>query len=263
MGVGLMAGGPVALVYGFMFVFSGTLACAASVAEMASICPISGAQYHWTYMFAPTGWKVFLSFMQGKKAVEATYDSIDWCTGWTTVFAWQATITSLTFLTAGQLQGIVVFSDLAYTPERWHTTLIMWLVVLVAWIQNVWGVRLLPTLELFAGGFHVLMFFVFSIVMLVMGRNASADFVFTGFINETGWDNSTVAWFIGLLPSIWCVIGKYCIPQSYGSLLSLIESQASMAQFTSAKRPRTPPIPSPKSSSTQFSSTALWHSCSC
>lgn len=67
MGVGLMAGGPVALVYGFLFTLSGTLACAASVAEMASICPISGAQYHWTHMFAPTGWKVFLSFMQGAR----------------------------------------------------------------------------------------------------------------------------------------------------------------------------------------------------
>lgn len=71
MGVGLAAGGPVALVYGFLLSLSGTLACAASVAEMASICPISGAQYHWTYMFAPKGWKVFLSFIQGAQAVSA------------------------------------------------------------------------------------------------------------------------------------------------------------------------------------------------
>jgi hypothetical protein len=54
-GVGLLAGGPVSLVYGLMFTFSGTLACAASIAEMASLCPIAGAQYHWTYMFAPRG----------------------------------------------------------------------------------------------------------------------------------------------------------------------------------------------------------------
>jgi hypothetical protein len=63
----------------------------------------------------------------------------------------------------------------------------MWLVVLVAWAQNVWGVILLP------GGLHVLMFFVFCIVMLAMSRNASADFVFTGFITETGWNNNPVA----------------------------------------------------------------------
>jgi len=134
MGVGLTAGGPVALVYGFLFVIAGTLACAASVAEMASICPISGAQYHWTYMFAPREWKVFLSFMQGKGAASSQYTSVDPEAGWTTVFAWQATITSLTFLMAGQLQGTIVFSNSTYVPERWHTMLIMWLVVLVAWV---------------------------------------------------------------------------------------------------------------------------------
>lgn len=73
-----------------------------------------------------------------------------------------------------------------YVTERWHATLIMWPVVLVAWAQNVWGVILLPTLQLFAGGLRVIMFFVFCIVMLAMSRNASADFVFTGFISETG-----------------------------------------------------------------------------
>lgn len=65
MGVGITSGGPVSLIYGLMFTLSGTLACAASVAEMASICPISGAQYHWTYMFAPKKWKVFITFIQG------------------------------------------------------------------------------------------------------------------------------------------------------------------------------------------------------
>ena len=37
-----MIRGPVALVYGFMFVFSGILACATNTAEMANIFPISG-----------------------------------------------------------------------------------------------------------------------------------------------------------------------------------------------------------------------------
>jgi hypothetical protein len=65
LGVAFTAGGPVSLVYGLMFTFTGTLACAASIAEMASICPISGAQYHWTWMFAPARWKVVVTFIQG------------------------------------------------------------------------------------------------------------------------------------------------------------------------------------------------------
>ena len=55
--------------------------------------------------------------------------------------------------------------------------------------------------ELFVECFHVLLFFISCIVMMAMGRNASTDYVFTVFINEIGWDNSPVAWFIGILPS--------------------------------------------------------------
>jgi choline transport protein len=51
MGVAFTAGGPVVLVYNLIFMFTGMLAYAASIAEMASICPISGAQYYWTWMF--------------------------------------------------------------------------------------------------------------------------------------------------------------------------------------------------------------------
>ncbi|KAF2111575.1 amino acid permease-domain-containing protein [Lophiotrema nucula] len=191
MGISLLAGGPVALIYGLLFVGSGTLACAASIAEMASICPISGAQYHWTFMFSPKRWRVWVTFVQG----------------WVTVFAWQATITSLTFLIAAQIQGVVVLNYPDYVFERWHTTLMMWLVVIVAYAGNVWGIKLLPTMELISGSLHIVLFIVLFIVMLVLGRNASASFVFTGFVNETGWSNDGVAWFIGLLPCIWCITG--------------------------------------------------------
>lgn len=43
-GSGLASGGPVALVYGYLFVITGSVALSASIAEMASMCPISGAQ---------------------------------------------------------------------------------------------------------------------------------------------------------------------------------------------------------------------------
>lgn len=65
LGVSMTAGGPVSVLYGLFFTFTGSLACAASIAEMASICPISGAQMHWTYMFAPKQWRVLVTFIQG------------------------------------------------------------------------------------------------------------------------------------------------------------------------------------------------------
>lgn len=79
MGVGISSGGPVSLIYGLMFTLSGTLACAASIAEMASVCPISGAQFHWTYMFAPKKWRVFITFIQGTCACGLGIETILTC----------------------------------------------------------------------------------------------------------------------------------------------------------------------------------------
>ena len=125
-----------------------------------------------------------------------------------TCFAWQATVTSLTYLLAAQIQGLVVLNFSKYTFERWHTTLMMWCVLLLAYCVNIWAVEILPATELFAGVCHVLFFFALAIPMLVLGhRNGStAEFVFTTFINETTWDGG-VAWFIGLLPCIWSFVG--------------------------------------------------------
>ncbi|KAF7505074.1 hypothetical protein GJ744_001293 [Endocarpon pusillum] len=63
---GLYNGGPVSLVYGMILSFIGTLALASSLAEMASSNPIAGAQYHWTFMYAPKRAAAFISWMQGE-----------------------------------------------------------------------------------------------------------------------------------------------------------------------------------------------------
>ena len=65
---GLINGGPAALVWGMLLSISGTMALALSLAEMASICPIAGAQYHWTALFAPPKIRLFVTWMQGELA---------------------------------------------------------------------------------------------------------------------------------------------------------------------------------------------------
>jgi choline transport protein len=44
---------------------TGTMALAMSLAEMASIRPLAGAQYHWTALFAPPKIRAFVTWMQG------------------------------------------------------------------------------------------------------------------------------------------------------------------------------------------------------
>lgn len=64
---GLLNGGPSSLVWGLLLSMTGTMACALSLAEMASICPIAGAQYHWTAIFAPPKVRPFITWMQGTR----------------------------------------------------------------------------------------------------------------------------------------------------------------------------------------------------
>ncbi|KAM5491140.1 hypothetical protein MaudMau93_002161 [Microsporum audouinii] len=69
MGLNLTAvftnGGPRALAWGIIVVIAGGLAQSASMAEMASMQPIAGAQYHWTHHLAPQKHKKFITWMQG------------------------------------------------------------------------------------------------------------------------------------------------------------------------------------------------------
>lgn len=61
----MINGGGPTMVYGFLFAVFGSLTTAASLAEMASMAPTSGGQYHWVSMLAPEKYKVFLSWITG------------------------------------------------------------------------------------------------------------------------------------------------------------------------------------------------------
>jgi choline transport protein len=49
-------GGPVTLIYGPIIMFVLVGACALTLAELASVYPTAGGQYHWTSILAPKGW---------------------------------------------------------------------------------------------------------------------------------------------------------------------------------------------------------------
>ncbi len=139
--------------------------------------------------------------------------------GWVTVFAWQATATSLNYLIAAQIQGLVVlnFPD-SYTYQRWHGTLLMWAITLVVLIINIWLIKLLPVIELVAGICHVAFFVALIIPLLVLAPKTSPEFVFTKLISDqSGWTNPGITWCLGLLTVTWCFVGR---PSSYGSSLS-------------------------------------------
>lgn len=170
----------------------GTLALAASLSEMASICPIAGAQYHWTFMFAPPRVAPFITWMQG----------------WITVFAWQATAMSIVFLTATQIQGVIILNYDNYVGVGWHGTLLCWAVIVVFIVTNIWGYRLLPIIELIGGICHIVFYVMILVTLVILAPRSPTSFVFTDFNNGGGWASDGVSWCVGLLTVVYCFVGE-------------------------------------------------------
>jgi amino acid transporter len=61
----LTDGGSADLFWGFIVVAIGMSLVYASIAEMASMCPTAGGQYHWVSEFAPPKIQKLLSYIVG------------------------------------------------------------------------------------------------------------------------------------------------------------------------------------------------------
>lgn len=71
---GLIDGGRAGLIYSVIWNFVGFCPIYLSMAEMSSMAPTAGGQYHWVSEFSQTAWQKWLSYV----------------TGWTSTVAWQA-----------------------------------------------------------------------------------------------------------------------------------------------------------------------------
>ncbi|RWA09390.1 hypothetical protein EKO27_g5710 [Xylaria grammica] len=189
---GLVNGGPSTLVYGLIFSFFGSLATAASLAEMASISPTSGGQYHWVALLAPRRYAILFS----------------WFAGWITAFTRIAVTASVAFLAATMVQGLVIlnYPD-TYVPRQWHGTLIYWAITLVLLFINIFGIRIFPHIETLGLILHVIFFFALLVPLVHLAPRSSTDFVFRSFANNGGWSSNAVSWFIGLLTSTYSFSG--------------------------------------------------------
>ncbi|MCJ1355100.1 MAG: hypothetical protein MMC33_005091 [Icmadophila ericetorum] len=184
-------GGPVSVVYGFIISAIGTVAIGASFAEMASMSPVAGAQYHWTAEHSPRRARAILSWIQG----------------WMTVLAWQVVVASVMFLNATMIQALIIWNNANYTAPRWHATLLM--IAFSAWacVFNTIGKRFVPIFETLAGCCHVIFFFIIMISMLATSTKASNDAVWKSFVNGGGWPSDGVSFCIGFLTPAFALAG--------------------------------------------------------
>ena len=201
---GLIDGGLAGLFWTYVWTFLGFGIVMMSLAEMASMAPISGGQYHWVSEFAPPRHQKWLSYM----------------TGWMSTLSWQAGTASGSFLTGAMIQALIVINHADYQPTdfewRWQGTLFVFSMVLVLFVANIWGAKSLPLLQNVLLIVHVFGFFAIIIVLWALAPRHEAKVVFTEFYNGGGWKTVGLSLMVGQISAI------------YGSLCS--DATAHMAE---------------------------------
>jgi hypothetical protein len=95
--------------------------------------------------------------------------------------------------------GLIIFNYESYVTQRWHATLIMWGFILIPVVWNFYCRKLLPSLEMIGGICHVVFFIISVIVLAVLARRASSQYVFNTLTHDaSGWTNPAVCWGIGI-----------------------------------------------------------------
>ncbi|KAF7187537.1 putative amino-acid permease [Pseudocercospora fuligena] len=188
---GLINGGRSGLIYSTLWNFLGFLPVYLSMAEMASIAPIAGAQYHWVSEFAPEKYQKVLSYM----------------TGWTSTIAWQAGNAMGVILTGTLIQSIILVNDEEYGFENWQGTLLAIAVMAVAYIVSVYGHKSLPKWQLALFGIHVAAYFGYLVPVWINAPKATHTEVWSSFSNSGGWSSTGLAVLVGQLPGISQQIG--------------------------------------------------------
>ncbi|MCJ1461955.1 hypothetical protein MMC07_000555 [Pseudocyphellaria aurata] len=189
---GLTNGGTGGVIWVTVGVIVGALCMIGSMAEMASMAPTAGGQYHWVSEFAPRSVEKPLSYLVG------------WCCclGWVTGNPASAQLTSTL------IQGLVLLrNENANIVALWQTALLIMVFIVVAVAFNIFLAGKLPLAEGVFLILHIVGFFAFLIVLWVMSDHAPARQVFTHFSDGGGWGNMGLSCLVGITTPLWCFLG--------------------------------------------------------
>lgn len=187
----LTSGGPILMLWGLMFAAAGALLIALSLGEMASAYPSSRGPMEWAYAFSSLKWRRSISYFTGH---------INWI-GYSVITA------GFGVLLGQQILALAVLNDPSFVITQWKVFLIAEASILAATLFNIFCMTIIPILDKISLYFFFFSFFCYLIVPIVcahkfQGSLQTPKFVFTDFINLTGYDSISggdfVAFMVGL-----------------------------------------------------------------
>ncbi|KAH8704639.1 choline transport protein [Phaeosphaeriaceae sp. PMI808] len=183
LGLGLIteigAGGPGAVIYGFILVTLLQCLLGASLAEFVSSYPTEGGMYHWIAAVAPKKMTGVLSFF----------------TGWFSVLGWIFTTASTNLIFAQIVMALIALYHDSLEIQAWQTFIVYQ------------GLNLI-TAGLFSLFYLQIGWLVVLITVVACAPSyRSADFVFKTWINNTGWENQVICFITGLVNPLYSLGG--------------------------------------------------------
>jgi choline transport protein len=162
-----------------------------SMAEMASMAPTAGGQYHWISEFAPPSAQKILSYFMG----------------WLCVLGWQSGVAIGSFLAATEIQGLIVLNNDSYVYERWHGTLLTIAVVAFVAVFNTFLAKHLPLVEGIILCLNLCGFVAILVPLWVLGPKSDSKQVWTQFEDGGNWGSLGLATLVGLITPTTAFLG--------------------------------------------------------
>lgn len=187
----LINGGFSGAIYEYMWVFAGYLTVIVSLAEMASMAPTAGGQYHWVSEFAPPSCQKFLSYLSG----------------WTCTIAWQPALAGGLYPAMTMLESMRAYFDPDFAFKPWQASLLMIGLGLAAVpLNSIWR-RWLPKFEGAVLVLHFLAFLVIFATILALAPKNSAHDVFNNIENNGGWSSTGLSMMVGQIGILYTMAG--------------------------------------------------------
>ncbi|KAL0136783.1 amino acid/polyamine transporter I [Mucor lusitanicus] len=191
----LSSGGPAALFWGWLIVSTFVLCIALSMAEVISSFPLAGGVYSWSLMLSSKKWAPFMA----------------WINGYAYLTGLIAVVMTLAYTAGDFIYAIAnTLNENQISSQGASVGLYIGLII-AGTLYNILGLRFSAYLNQFMAFWVLIGTLIVVITVPAMApTHNTAKWVFTNFVNKTGYESDGLVFLIGLLASGWALVGYEC-----------------------------------------------------
>jgi amino acid permease (GABA permease) len=189
-GYGMNTGGPALIVWGWPVVGIFTLFVGLSMAEVCSSFPTAGGLYYWSAKLAPKNPAAW-----------------SWFTGWFNFLGQVAVTAGIDFGAASFLNALLNI-QWGFDARPWHVIVLFAAILVLHGALNSFGVTIVSIFNNVSVWWHIVGVLVIVLALAIApSHHQSASFVFSHFVNNTGWGSSLYVVLLGLLLAQYTLTG--------------------------------------------------------